>query len=132
MTKWMNTISVGVMLDDEEDDGNTFDDNSSHNEDNSSSHDRDDDNECDNDNEMTIDDELDGWKPAGQVDKVELSNSEVLLLVNPLYHGSSSSSSSSLGPLYSLPSLKIMMTTFSLHSTVMVKMAWLRLLAWFI
>ena len=33
-------------------------------------------------------DEDDGGKPAGQVNEVELPNSEVLLLVNPLYHGS--------------------------------------------
>ena len=38
------------------------------------------------------DDEFVSGKPAGQVDEVELPNSEVLLLVNPLYYGLSSSS----------------------------------------
>ena len=32
------------------------------------------------------DDEFVSGKPAGQVDEVELPNSEVLLLVNPLYY----------------------------------------------
>ena len=36
------------------------------------------------------DDEFVSGKPAGQVDEVELPNSEVLLLVNPLYYYGSS------------------------------------------
>ena len=36
------------------------------------------------------DDEFVSGKPAGQVDEVELPNSEVLLLVDPLYYYGSS------------------------------------------
>ena len=89
MKKWMNIIVllIDVRSDEDEDNGNTLDDNSNHNEDKNSGVNRNDGNDGD-EGDDDAGDELYGCKPAGQIDKVELSNSEVLLLVNPLYHGS--------------------------------------------